>query len=89
MTPIANVGDITGDLSAKRGQISGTQTLRDSVVAIGGLVPLSELENYQARVKSVTGGQGSYSLELSHYEPVPHSIQQELIDGHKASRIEE
>jgi elongation factor G len=43
-------------------------------------VPLSELNNYQARLKSVTAGQGSFSLQLSHYEPVPPNVQKDLAD---------
>ena len=67
--PEHSMGDITGDLSAKRGQVSGTQTRagrRDRRSAAQ--VPLSELTSYQARLNGMTGGQGRYTLELSHYE---------------------
>ncbi|PZR52850.1 MAG: hypothetical protein DI537_55450, partial [Stutzerimonas stutzeri] len=67
--PEANMGDIAGDISSKRGQVNGTDTLQPGTMAIKGLVPLSELDNYQARLKSVTAGQGSFSIELSHYDP--------------------
>ena len=76
--PRRNMGDITGDLSGKRGQITGTDSLGPGMVAIAGLVPLSELNGYANRLKSVTGGQGSYSMELSHYEPVPPNVQAQL-----------
>ncbi len=80
--PEASFGDITGDISSKRGQITGNQTARGGLVTVTGRLPLSELNNYQSRLKSVTGGQGSYTLEFSHYEPVPPSVQQQLIAAH-------
>ena len=81
--PDANMGDIAGDISSKRGQISGTHNTMPGMVTIAGRVPLSELNNYQARLKSVTAGQGSYAIELSHYDPVPPTIQQQLASQHK------
>ena len=53
------------------------------MVAIDGLVPLSELNNYQARLKAVTAGHGSFAMELSHYEPVPANLQQHLASQYK------
>jgi elongation factor G len=51
---------------------------------------LSELNNYQARLKSVTAGQGSYSIELSHYEAVPPNVQKDLSVLHsKTAAVEE
>jgi len=81
--PEANMGDIAGDISAKRGHIGGTQSALAGMMTIAGRVPLSELNNYQARLKSVTAGQGSYVIELSHYEPVPPNVQQQLASQHK------
>jgi elongation factor G len=69
--PEANMGDIAGDISARRGQLSGTDSMGPGTLVIKGKVPLSELNNYQARLKSVTAGQGSYTMEFSHYDPVP------------------
>jgi elongation factor G len=80
--PEASMGDIAGDISAKRGQILGTDTVGVGTLVIKAQVPLSELDNYQARLKSVTAGQGSYSLQLSHYEPVPPNLQKDLADLH-------
>src|SRR5512134_1531480 len=84
--PEGNMGDITGDISGKRGQITGTNSLSPGVVAVSGLVPLSELNGYANRLKSVTGGQGSYSMELSHYEAVPPNVQAQLASEYRASR---
>jgi elongation factor G len=77
--PEGAMGDITGDLSSKRGQITGTQSQSGGMLTISGQVPLSELSNYQSRLKSVTGGAGSYSIAFSHYEPVPPNVQQQLV----------
>ncbi|HYL17560.1 MAG TPA: elongation factor G [Burkholderiales bacterium] len=77
------IGDITGDLSSKRGHVSGTNPTGGGLVSIAGLVPLSELNGYQSRLKSITGGAGSFSMELSHYEAVPPPVQQNLVSQHK------
>jgi elongation factor G len=81
--PEQNIGDITGDLSSKRGQVSGTNPTSGGLVSIDGQVPLSELNGYQSRLKSITGGAGSFSMELSHYEAVPPPVQQQLVSLHK------
>ena len=47
------------------------------------IFPLSELNNYQARLKAVTAGHGSFAMELSHYEPVPANLQQHLASQYK------
>jgi elongation factor G len=80
--PEANMGAIAGDISSKRGQISGTDSIQAGTLSIKGQAPLSELNNYQARLKSVTAGQGSFSGELSHYEPLPPNVQKDLAAHH-------
>ena len=80
--PEGAMGDIAGDLSAKRGQLSGTDSAAPGTLVIKGQVPLSELNNYQARLKSVTAGQGSYSIEFARYDPVPPNVQKNLADHH-------
>lgn len=87
--PQGNMGDVTGDLSAKRGRINGTNALAGGMVTVTGQVPLSELSTYQSELKSVTGGVGSYSMELSHYDPVPAQIQQQLKSEFKPRAEEE
>ncbi len=87
--PEANMGDIAGDISSKRGQISGTDALAVGTLVVKGQVPLSEIENYQARLKSVTAGQGTFSIELSHYDPVPPNIQKDLVAHHAKTAIAE
>ncbi len=85
--PSAATGDITGDLATRRGRVSGSQSLASHRTLISALVPLAELRDYQSRVKSLTGGEGAYSMELSHYDPVPPKKQQELMNAFK--RVEE
>ena len=87
--PESNTGDIAGDLSSRRGQVTGTRGLQPGVLAITGLAPLAELEGYSARLKSVTGGHGSWSMQLSHYEQAPPRLQQQLVAEFKKSRKHE
>jgi elongation factor G len=87
--PEASMGDIAGDLSSKRGQVSGTDSLPGGTIVISGKAPLSELSNYQARLKSATAGQGSYTIELSHYDPVPPQVQQQIMAEHKSVHDDE
>ncbi|KPK76792.1 MAG: hypothetical protein AMJ79_05385 [Phycisphaerae bacterium SM23_30] len=86
IVPNENVGDITGDLSGRRGRVQGQDMLPGGMAAIRAQVPLAELQQYNSQLKSVTGGQGSYSMELSHYEPVPPNIAQQIIAKKKAAK---
>jgi elongation factor G len=83
-TPDHFMGDLTGDLAGKRGQISGTETGRNGQIVIKGQAPLAELEGYGTRLKAITGGEGNYTIEFSHYEAVPGNIQKQLIDNREA-----
>ena len=86
--PEAQVGDITGSLAGKRARINGTDTVRGEIV-VKAQVPLAELEGYAAELKSMTAGQGRYSLDFSHYEPVPPGVQQKLVDAYKPRHDDE
>lgn len=77
--PAENMGDITGDLASRRGRISGQEMLAGNMVVVKAQVPLVEVAQYNSQLKSVTGGQGSYSMELSHYEVVPPNVQQQVV----------
>jgi elongation factor G len=81
--PSASTGDITGDLATRRGRVSGSHALTGHRTRIAALVPVAELPDYQARLKSLTGGEGAYTMELSHYDPVPPKKQQELMNAFK------
>ncbi|MCK4998245.1 MAG: elongation factor G [Anaerohalosphaera sp.] len=87
--PADHVGDITGDLSSRRGRVHGQEVLPGSMMIIKAQVPLSEITQYNSQLKSVTGGQGSYSMELSHYEPTPPNVQQQVIAAFKKAKEEE
>ena len=89
LAPDEAVGDLAGDLSSKRGQVTGTQPRGAGSMAIGGKVPLAELDDYQGRLKSLTGGQGSYSIAFSHYAPVPASTQQQLASQFKVVALDD
>lgn len=80
--PDGAMGDITGDLAARRGLVNGTANGARGTVAIRGLAPLSELSNYQSRLNAMTQGQGRYTVALSHHEPVPPAVQQQLVNQH-------
>ncbi len=82
-TPSANTGDITADLATRRGRISGNSALGGQRTRISALVPLAEISDYQSRLKSLTGGEGSYTMDLSHYDPVPARKQQDLMKAYK------
>ena len=78
VVPENAIGDLTGDLSGRRGHITGTDGRGHGLAAISGEVPLAELNDYQSRLKSLTGGQGSYTIEFARYAAVPPNIQQQL-----------
>ena len=78
VVPEGAIGDLTGDLSGRRGQITGTDGRGHGMAAITGEVPLAELNDYQSRLKSLTGGQGSYTIEFARYSAVPPHVQQQM-----------
>jgi len=83
LAPEAKMGDVAGELSGHRGQIKGSDSPRPGTVQITAQAPLSELEHFPARLKSLTAGHGSYSMEFSHYETAPPQLQQKLAAAHK------
>ncbi len=87
--PEACFGDVSGDLSSRRGQVTGSESGRGGMMILQGLVPLAELDNYQSRLKAMTGGRGSYTLELVDYQPVPPNVQQQLAAQFRPAAEEE
>ena len=73
------MGDITGHLASDRGMVTGTESIENNKVCIQAQVPLAAMSDYSNQLKSMTAGEGEYSMEISHYEPVPASVQKELI----------
>jgi elongation factor G len=89
LAPEGAIGDLTGDLSSKRGHVTGTQPRLAATAAISGQIPLAELDDYQGRLKSLTAGKGSYSIEFSHYAQVPAQTQSQLMASHKAVNVDD
>ena len=87
--PASAIGDITGDLATKRARISGSDTLPGQRAMLQAMVPLAEISEYQSRLKALTGGQGAYTMELSHYDPVPPRKQQELAQAWRPREVQE
>ncbi len=81
--PATSIGDITGDLATKRARINGNNALPGGLATLTALVPLAEITDYQSRLKALTGGEGAYLMELSHYDPVPARRQQELVQSYR------
>ncbi len=86
--PSQYMGDIAGDLSGRRGRILGQDMLPGGIVSISAQAPLAEVIQYNSQLRSVTGGQGSYTMELSHYDPVPGNVQQQIIANAKKAKEE-
>ena len=78
--PSTSIGDITGDLATKRARINGNDARPGQRATVTALVPLAEITEYQSRLRSLTGGSGVYTMEISHYDPVPPRTQQELMN---------
>jgi elongation factor G len=87
--PATAIGDITGDLATKRARINGNSSLPGQRATLLALVPLAEVSEYQSRLKALTGGQGAYTMELSHYDPVPARKQQELTQAWRPREAQE
>ena len=79
--PDSAIGDVTGDLSSRRGRISGSNTMPGGRAQITALVPLAELTEYASRLKGLTGGMGTFTMDLSHYDPVLQKTQEELMQA--------
>lgn len=77
------IGDVTGDLSSRRGLVTGTANGGAGTVLVRGQVPMSELASYQSRLNAMTSGQGRYTIALSHYEAVPPATQQTLMGQYR------
>ena len=87
--PAENMGDIAGDLAGKRGRVVGQDMLPGNFMVIKAQVPLSEITQYSSQLKSVTGGRGSYSMALSHYEAVPPNVQQQIVAMYARQKVSE
>ncbi|HEU5182852.1 MAG TPA: elongation factor G [Candidatus Polarisedimenticolia bacterium] len=87
-TPEELMGDIMGDLNSRRGRVQGMDTQGHTQI-IKAQVPMAEMLAYSNTLKSITGGRGSYHMELSHYEEVPSQLQTKIIAEHKPHKTED
>lgn len=81
--PVECMGDIQGDLNRRRGRVVGADSV-GNFQTLKAQVPLSEIADYASTLDSVTGGQGTYGIEMSHYDVMPPSIQQKVCEAAKA-----
>ena len=86
--PAENTGDAIGDLNTRRARVQGMEQEGTKGI-IHAQVPLAEIQRYATDLRSFTGGRGYYTLEFSHYEPVPTHLMQEVIEKSKRDREEE
>jgi elongation factor G len=89
VAPEAAIGDLTGDLSSRRGHITGTNPRPGNTASITGEVPLAEITDYASRLKSMTAGQGSFSIEFVRHAQVPPQVQQKLAASFRPQDEEE
>ena len=87
--PGEKLGDISSDMSGRRGRVLGMGSAGGDLQTVTAEVPLAEVTTYARTLSSITGGQGSYTIEFSHYDLVPGNIQKEIIDRAKMKEEEE
>ncbi|MFL6626015.1 MAG: elongation factor G [Vitreoscilla sp.] len=88
LAPAAAMGDITGDLAARRGQVNGTEAQLGGSMIVRGQAPAAELIAYATRLNAMTSGEGRYTIAFSHYEPAPATVQNNLRKEHKPVEVE-
>src|SRR4029079_14122640 len=79
VTPNDYLGDVIGDINRRRGTIQD-QLERGTNIAVVAVVPLSEMFGYIGHLRGMTSGRASYTMEFSHYEPVPKNVADEVIE---------
>jgi elongation factor G len=79
-------GDISGDLSTRRAHITGMDSLSGNLQVIRAEAPLAEVLTYASQLKSMTGGQGSFTMDFKAYDPVPANVQAHIVDKYRKSR---
>ena len=87
--PADMIGDISADISGRRGRIQGTDMLAGNLMVVKAEAPLAEVVSYASQLKSITGGAGAYTMEYSHDERTPPNIQADVIKAYKPKADEE
>ena len=88
VVPSKYMGDVTGDVSSRRGRVIGMDSMGDLQV-VRAEVPLAEVQEYSSYLRSVTGGEGSYSMEFLRYEVLPSHMMQAVANSFKDVKEEE
>ena len=81
VVPDEYMGDVMGDISARRGRVTGMDA-HAGLHSIDGIVPLSEMFGYATDLRSKTQGRGNYTMQFEHYEEVPHNIAEKILGHH-------
>jgi elongation factor G len=87
--PEPNVGDVYSDMSSRGGRVQGSDSAGGNLQTVHCEVPLREVTTYARTLSSMTGGQGSYTMDFSHYDVMPPNIQQDIIAKAKLHEEEE
>ncbi|HEX4128797.1 MAG TPA: elongation factor G [Pirellulales bacterium] len=87
--PASKLGDINSDMSGRRGRVVGMDSAGGDLQTVTAEVPLAEVTTYARSLSSLTGGQGSFTMELSHYDVVPGNVQKEIVDKAVLAKEEE
>jgi elongation factor G len=87
--PEPNVGDVYSDMSSRGGRVQGSDSAGGDLQTVHCEVPLREVTTYARTLSSMTGGQGSYAMEFSHYDAMPPNVQQEVMAKSKVQEEEE
>ncbi len=86
--PSKYMGDITGDIAGRRGRVQGMDQVGDMQV-VKAQVPLAEVQQYSTELRGLTGGEGYYSIEFSHYDVVPGNIAQQVIAAAQKAKTQQ
>ncbi|MEQ8849960.1 elongation factor G [Botrimarina sp.] len=84
VAPLQHVGDITSDLSTRRGRVSDS-LVSDQTCVVRAVAPLAELREYATQLRSLTGGAGAFTMDYSHDEPAPRQTQDEVVAAYRAN----
>jgi elongation factor G len=88
--PSATMGDVIGDINSRRGRIVGTDSVDDQTI-VNAFVPLAEVLEYESKLKSMTQGKGTFTMQVEHLEICPPAVQEKVIkeSGFKAEADED
>ena len=82
------MGDVMGDISSRRGRVTGMDTDEHGNTVVTATVPYAELVDYATRLRSITRGTGDFTMEPAGYEQVPYDVQKHLVEFYEESRAQ-